>query len=128
MAAAVSESSASVAGLASAVGLTGPAMSSTTTSAPFAANSTAIARPIPRAAPVTIATFPVSDDPRPGTIGPAVRSGDGTGYGPATGSATGSMSARASEPCDPAQQPLSIVLTSRDDRRLNSGVIYRRPV
>ena len=70
-------------------------MSIATTSAPFAANSTAIARPIPRAAPVTIATFPASDDPRPGTIGPADRSGGGTGYGPATGSATGRMSASA---------------------------------
>jgi hypothetical protein len=89
MAATVSASSASVAGIASAVGLTGPAMSSATTSAPFAANSTAMARPIPRAAPVTIATFPASDDPRPGMIGPADRSGGGAGYGPATGSATG---------------------------------------
>jgi hypothetical protein len=54
----VSESSVGVAGMASAVGLTGPAMSIAMTSAPFAAYSTAIARPIPRAAPVTTATFP----------------------------------------------------------------------
>ena len=47
-------------------GLTGPAMSIATTSAPFAAISTAIARPMPRAAPVTTATLPASIDPRPG--------------------------------------------------------------
>jgi hypothetical protein len=38
-------------------GETGPAMSIATTSAPLAAISTAIARPIPRAAPVTTATL-----------------------------------------------------------------------
>jgi hypothetical protein len=72
-------SSASVAGRASAVGLTGPANSRAMTSAPFAANSTAIARPIPRAAPVTTAIFPASVDPRSGRIAPAVLSAGGTG-------------------------------------------------
>ena len=56
-------------------------MSSATTSAPLAANSTAMARPMPRAAPVTTATLPVSCDPRPGRIGPALLSAGGSGIG-----------------------------------------------
>jgi hypothetical protein len=54
----VSSSSSGVAGIAFEAGETGPAISMATTSAPFAAISTAIARPMPRAAPVTTATLP----------------------------------------------------------------------
>ena len=53
-------------------GDTGPAISTPTTSAPLAANSTAMARPMPRAAPVTTATLPVNCEPRPGRTGPAL--------------------------------------------------------
>ena len=60
---------------------TKPQMSMQTTSAPLAANSTAIARPIPRAAPVTTAVLPVSIEPRPGRMGPALCSGEGSGMG-----------------------------------------------
>jgi hypothetical protein len=56
-------------------------MSVATMSAPFAASSTAIARPIPRAAPVTTATLPERLDPRPGAMGPEVCDGDGSGIG-----------------------------------------------
>src|SRR4051812_5504628 len=54
----VSSRSAGVAGGKSKMGLTGPAMSIPTTSAPARASATAAARPIPRAAPVTTATRP----------------------------------------------------------------------
>jgi hypothetical protein len=40
-----------------------------------------MARPIPRAAPVTTATFPESEVPRPGRTGPALLSGPGSGTG-----------------------------------------------
>ena len=59
----------------------GPAMSTATMSAPFAAISTAIARPIPRAAPVTTATLPARLEPRPGTTGPELCAAEGSGMG-----------------------------------------------
>ena len=70
-----------VAGIGVRGGADGPAMSIATTSAPLAAISTAIARPMPRAAPVTTATLPASIDPRPGRTGPALLSGGGSGMG-----------------------------------------------
>jgi hypothetical protein len=76
---AVSSSSSGEAGTAFDAGETGPAISTATMSAPFAASSTAIARPIPRAAPVTTATLPERFDPRPGTTGPELCDGDGSG-------------------------------------------------
>ena len=75
----VSASSSGVAGTALEAGLTGPAISIATTSAPLAANSTAIARPMPRAAPVTTATLPFSMEPRPGRTGPALLLAGGSG-------------------------------------------------
>jgi hypothetical protein len=50
--------------------LTGPQMSMAAISAPLSAISTAIARPMPRAGPVTTANFPRSSVPRPALIGP----------------------------------------------------------
>ena len=76
----VSSSSSGVAGTAFEAGETGPAISMATTSAPLAANSTAMARPMPRAAPVTTATLPASIEPRPGRIGPALRSARRLGH------------------------------------------------
>ena len=46
-----------------------------------AAISTAMARPMPRAAPVTTATLSCSMEPRPGRMGPALRSVGGSGIG-----------------------------------------------
>ena len=77
----VSSSSSGVAGAAFEAGETGPAMSMATTSAPLTAISTATARPMPRAAPVTTATLSCSIEPRPGRMGPALRSGGGSGIG-----------------------------------------------
>jgi hypothetical protein len=78
---AVSSNSSGVAGTALDAEETGPAMSTATMSAPFAAISTAMARPIPLAAPVTTATFPARLDPRPATTGPELWEGDGSGIG-----------------------------------------------
>jgi hypothetical protein len=59
----------------------GPAISTATMSAPLAANSTAIARPIPRAGPVTTATLLERLDPRPGATGPELCEPEGSGMG-----------------------------------------------
>src|SRR5579875_332723 len=57
----VSSRSSGVAGAKSRIGLTGPAMSMPTTSAPAAASAAAADLPMPRAAPVTTATLPAND-------------------------------------------------------------------
>ena len=54
----VSSSSSLVAGATSMLAVTGPATSTPTTAAPSRAKATAVARPMPRAAPVMMATLP----------------------------------------------------------------------
>ena len=91
----VSSRSSGVAGGKSRIGLTGPAMSTPTTSAPACASATAAARPMPRAAPVTTATFP------------SRVSGTNTDGGRATGSVTARAypCARATNPSSSADRP-----------------------
>jgi hypothetical protein len=72
-----------------------PAMSTATTSAPFATISMAMARPIPLAAPVTTTTLSCSIVPRPGRIGPALRSAGASG----TGFPSSSFGARSERTC-----------------------------